>query len=334
MIDALLRGAGADVLLAARAENVRWLGGPSQPADAELVPWAAAPVALVRTGGDPVFVAPEAATGAVDPPAADELLLDRLRTELPGAGRIAVDGSRAAGIVARLGSPSVDLDRRLLEARAVKRPDEVEAIRRACLAASRGQRAVRAAALAGATELDLLAHAEAEIRAVAGEACPLICDLMAGTRTSLVGAPPGLAELGPGEPLLCDLAPRIDGWWGDSCATLIPANAPRELRDAHDRARRSLQAGAALLRPGALAADVYSGMLAELGTDPPHHLGHGLGASPHELPRIVAGGRDRIEAGMVVALEPGLYGPASGVRVEHVYAVSADGATPLTDHDL
>jgi len=66
----------------------------------------------------------------------------------------------------------------------------------------------------------------------------------------------------------------------------------------------------------------------------PIRSGHGLGASWHEEPRIVPGSKTVLEAGMVVALEPGVYASGEGVRVEHVVLVTDDGFQLLSGHTL
>jgi len=70
------------------------------------------------------------------------------------------------------------------------------------------------------------------------------------------------------------------------------------------------------------------------GLDYPHHSGHGLGADWHEEPRIVPGSDTVLEAGMVVAFEPGNYGEDLGVRVEQIVLVTDDGCEALSQHSL
>jgi Xaa-Pro aminopeptidase len=60
-----------------------------------------------------------------------------------------------------------------------------------------------------------------------------------------------------------------------------------------------------------------------------HGLGHGVGLHVHERPRIGAGAteRDRLEPGVVVTIEPGLYYPERGMgcRLEDTVYVRPDG---------
>jgi Xaa-Pro aminopeptidase len=57
-----------------------------------------------------------------------------------------------------------------------------------------------------------------------------------------------------------------------------------------------------------------------------HHGGHGIGLGHPEAPHFVPKSERTLSAGMVVTLEPGLYGPSfGGIRLENEYLVTADG---------
>ena len=69
----------------------------------------------------------------------------------------------------------------------------------------------------------------------------------------------------------------------------------------------------------------------------PHSLGHGIGLDVHEGPLL----RDRkdvespLKAGMVIAMEPGLYqAELGGIRKENDYLITETGAEKLTRSEI
>ena len=68
----------------------------------------------------------------------------------------------------------------------------------------------------------------------------------------------------------------------------------------------------------------------------PHHLGHGIGLSTHESPRLNPDWDDIFQEGDVFTIEPGLYGEGlrGGVRLEENYVVTASGITRLSSFPL
>ncbi len=66
-----------------------------------------------------------------------------------------------------------------------------------------------------------------------------------------------------------------------------------------------------------------------------HSLGHGLGIDIHEMPRLSYKQPIRLEEGMIVTVEPGLYYPGfAGIRLEDVVVVKKNYAENLTEFPL
>jgi Xaa-Pro aminopeptidase len=62
----------------------------------------------------------------------------------------------------------------------------------------------------------------------------------------------------------------------------------------------------------------------------PHALGHGVGLQLHERPYVSPASGDLLEAGMVLAIEPGVYDDGlGGYRVEDMFVITPDGAERL-----
>jgi Xaa-Pro aminopeptidase len=62
-----------------------------------------------------------------------------------------------------------------------------------------------------------------------------------------------------------------------------------------------------------------------------HSTGHGVGLEIHELPRIGTGQTAKLQSGMVITIEPGIYMAGEfGIRIEDMVAVTQTGGQVLT----
>ena len=341
----IARAAGADGVLAAEPSTVTWLTGYAADIESGPSPFALSPLAVVVPGTAPILVVSEdeavaAAAHGCEVASYPGFTVDPL-DPVAGAARalaVAADGRTLAtepgALPAALAAQvaSVDAASALARARAVKDADEIVLLRAALELCDTGQREARTRAEAGMTEIELWAAVRGAVERAAGERTPLLADLASGERTGATGGPPGTRLLAEGDLVLCDLVPRRAGYWGDSCATFAVGEPSATARAKHREAAEALTRGIEAVRPGLRSGDLDE--LVRAGLDYPHHSGHGLGTSWHEEPRIVPRGETVLEAGMVLALEPAVYGGDEGVRVEQVVLVTVDGCELLSGHSV
>jgi Xaa-Pro aminopeptidase len=265
----------------------------------------------------------------------------RLARELGVSGRVAVERTSfpwALGeALAEVVDGFVGFDDALAAARVVKTPAEIDALRRCAEVASIGQRAALAGTRAGRTELEVFADIRCAMETAAGARVCVAGEYSSGVeRTAAVFDWPRNRRLEHGEPVVADLAPRVDGYWGDSCNTLVVGGEPSAAQErVLAAARAGVERACEALRPGITAAAFDAGIRAAVvaagGVDYPHHSGHGVGTSVHENPRLVPGDETVLVPGMVIMVEPATYleGVASA-RLEWMLLVTEAGNEVLT----
>lgn len=232
----------------------------------------------------------------------------------------------------------VDVGDNLIRERIQKTSDEIAALRQSAALAAVGQRAAREAALSGRTELEAFTEVRQALEAQAGQRLVLDCDLLTGAaRTASVMGPPGARQIEDGDPVLCDLAPRYRGYWGDGCTTFCNGVPSEELVELFDVVERALAHADDVLQPGITAGEIdfeLRSVLDESGYDAPLHMGHGIGVFEHEYPRIVPAEPARLRQDMVIMLEPYARSTQCGVRLESMYRITASGSEPLSAYDF
>jgi Xaa-Pro aminopeptidase len=339
----VLEAVGCDAFVASDPFTVAWLTGFAADETWGPNPFAAAPLAVVRSDGSVVAVVSEDEAPALEGSDCEVVAYEGFtvgpldvfaaRRSALGSlglrGRVAVDD----GALPVAGVEPVQADAHALQLlRAVKDDDEIARIRAATRLCDAGQAAARAALRDGVSEIEAWGSVQAVMETAAGERLSLLCDFATGERSGELGGPPTARTVREGDLAIVDLVPRLAGYFGDSCATVAVGDVPAEVRSAHARCCDALERGLAALAPGMAAHDLDA--IVRAGLEYPHHTGHGLGVAAHEEPRIVPGSDTVIAPGMIVALEPGSYPGPWGMRVERVALVTATGCEVLSTHDL
>ena len=233
------------------------------------------------------------------------------------------------------GTQTVAVDRALERARAVKTAGEIAALARCAEITAVGHRAALDASRAGRTELEVFADIRCAMESEAGERLPVTGDYLTGiARTAGVMGWPGNRTLADGDPVICDLAPRLAGYWGDSCNSFVVGEPTAEYERLWHVSSRALEHAVETLRPGITAGELDAevrNVITREGLVNPLHIGHGIGTSSHEWPRLVPGHATELLEDMVLMVEPGAYDPeVGGVRLEWMLRVTADGCEVMS----
>jgi Xaa-Pro dipeptidase len=229
----------------------------------------------------------------------------------------------------------VDISEEIISLRAIKDSDEIEYIRKAANLSDVGQAAVLKYAKEDITELELFSKVRLEMETAAGARVPMMTDLVCGATTATGGGNPTNKIIHKNDLVLTDLTPCLNGYWGDSCSTIVVGTPTEEQRRIFTLVKEALEIGIGIVRPGVQAKDVDFAMRNHLAAEGGfgHHGGHGVGTFYHEEPRIVPYNTMVLEPGMVIALEPAVYKKDWGIRLEHLIQVTKDGCDVLTKYN-
>lgn len=264
-----------------------------------------------------------------------EQVVSQLRKR--GVRTLGIDASGvSAAVCGRMNCACVTLDDELLQMRSRKDADELALMRKAIACAAAMYAHARRIVEPGIPELRVYGDLHAVAVDIAGE--PLSARLGNDYACGEMGGPPRSAHAAEaGQIYILDVGPAYRGYFADSSRCFCVDRKPTE---AQSRAWEVLLGVFPIIermaRPGVRCRDLYDAANAHLreqhGSGLVHHLGHGVGLSPHEFPHVNPKYDEVLAEGNVFTCEPGIYNETlnAGLRLENMYLVTADGVENMT----
>jgi Xaa-Pro aminopeptidase len=236
---------------------------------------------------------------------------------------------------------AVDATPLLARARAVKTEQELERMRLANAIAAAAMEHVVRELQPGMKESEAAAQWEGFVHGE-GTGWQGKVDLALGY--SLVWSGPGIRTftatsdrpVQENEPTLFEIWVCADGYWCDHTKNVCPGDPSDDYARLEEMLVGVYDSAVDHCKPGASLAEldrIVRDGLAEGGYpgQPTHPICHGVGARAHEPPYAHRAGGGKIEAGMVLAIEPGVYWEGGGgLRVEDNFHITVDGAEKLS----
>jgi Xaa-Pro aminopeptidase len=225
--------------------------------------------------------------------------------------------------------------------RAVKDAQEIARIRAAAELADEALRGLLEDGVVGRAERDVAIDLELRMRRLGAQAPSFPSIVAAGAHGALPHAEPR-AEAIPRDVLLTiDWGALLDGYCSDCTRTYATGERiSAQAREIYELVLAAQEAGVAAITAGPTGREVDAVARAVIeragqGEHFGHGLGHGVGMEIHEGPRLSrTDGDERLSAGNVVTVEPGVYLPNRlGVRIEDLVVVLADGREILSGLD-
>jgi Xaa-Pro aminopeptidase len=343
---------GLDALIAISPENFAYTTGfvvPSQP----LMRWRHNAAVVTRTATALLAVDMEATTVRSKAPGVEVrvwgeftdspmAVLARLLQDLGVAGgAIGLEMDYLpAGDFARLrellpGARFVPAEKLYDRLRQLKTPEELDILRRLSRIADESIAEAYASVQAGMTEMDLAAALTKGIYARGAEYFKLMI-VASGERSEYPNVGPTHRALQRGDLCRVEIFPIIAGYHAGVCRTAVVQEASAQAERIWRVLTECKHIVFAMLRPGASSRAIYEAFLkkfGELGLPPISFVGHGIGLHLHEEPYLGKYSDARLEAGMVLGIEPLVYaaGMGFGLQNKDMVAVTPGGFELLSD---
>ncbi len=220
--------------------------------------------------------------------------------------------------------------------RQVKDASEMRTIREAVRIAEESFLTLRRSIRVGQTEEELSARLNYEMnkRGASGPSFPIV--VAEGPNSALPHAEPGRRRVRHGSAVLFDWGARYRGYRSDLTRVVFIGKIRPRLRRLYEIVLEAQRRGIAAVRAGEVIRKVDHAARSHIaksgyGKQFGHALGHGLGLDIHEPPGISRQNGARLERGMVITIEPGIYVPGlGGVRIEDDVLVTKDGSEVLS----
>jgi Xaa-Pro aminopeptidase len=230
-------------------------------------------------------------------------------------------------------------------ARLVKEDAELELIRTAVQLGARLFDRALEVLRPGVKESEVAAEMEYAARRAGAEEMSFPTIIASGVRSALPHGRATQEAIAAGGFVVCDFGVILAGYcsdqtrtvWVGAASSAKESGAPeKEARRAYQSVKEAQEAAIAAVRPGVSVGEVDAAARkvlrkAGLGRYFTHSTGHGVGLEIHEAPKVAAGQKEVLQAGMVITIEPGVYFPGKwGVRIEDMVAVREGGCEVLT----
>ncbi|MFT5639164.1 MAG: Xaa-Pro dipeptidase [Paracoccaceae bacterium] len=189
---------------------------------------------------------------------------------------------------------------------------------------------------AGMTEREVMRAYRGDVLARGVDTVPYIIAAAAPEGADDAIRFPNDRALENGDVLFIDTGAEIDGYYSDFDRNFAIGSASDATKRAYALAYKATDAGIAAVRPGVRACDVWQAMatvLAEGGATAGAvgRMGHGVGLRNTEWPSLMASDETVLQAGMILAIEPGYdFAPGKMMLHEENVVVREDGAHLIT----
>ncbi len=220
--------------------------------------------------------------------------------------------------------------------RMVKDSDEIDAMRKSCLLNHKVVEKIPNFCEKNLTERELAWEIEYAFRTQGASSLAFPTIVGVNENAALPHAIPGDRKIANNTLCLVDTGARLHEYCSDQTRTFwIGDKESARFREVKEQVCLAQEKAIKYVRAGVFCKDVYAKAKESfeqqgLAQNFTHSLGHGIGLETHELPSLNSVSETKLEAGMIITIEPGLYwADWGGVRWEYEVLVTEDGCEIL-----
>ncbi len=221
--------------------------------------------------------------------------------------------------------------------RMIKDETELNYMRRAAALTSEGMKAAIQTVKAGLREFEVAAEIEYAMRRRGSGGVAFDTAVASGVRSAYPHGGCTDRKIRKGDFVVLDIGAKYQNYRSDLTRTLTvgePSSKQqrvyRVVKEAQEKAFQNVRAGVKACNVDTVARELIENE--GYGEYFVHSLGHGVGLEIHESPTLGPESKDKLRAGNVVTVEPGIYiVDFGGVRIEDTVLVRKGRAEKLTD---
>ena len=217
-----------------------------------------------------------------------------------------------------------------LKLRAIKDKEELGALKKSGELLWKGFLHIRKKLKVGVSEVEIARDFEFYVKKQGAQALSFEPIIAFGANTALPHHHSGERKLKKGDVILIDIGVVLNGYASDMTRVIFFGKVPQRIQEIYRCVKQAHLAALQKCQGGALVSSLDKAARKSMGKEEKyfvHALGHGIGLDVHEYPRVSSKtGQVRLEAGMVITVEPGLYLPGiGGVRYEDMIVITPSG---------
>lgn len=179
----------------------------------------------------------------------------------------------------------------------------------------------------GQTEEEIAERLLAIMKALGSQGPSFDPIVASGPNSALPHYLTGKRKIKNGDSLLLDFGAKYNSYCADLSRTVFIGKASDEQRNIYEHVAKIQKKASEKVSGGLktkLVAKFVINYFKHLNLDEHfiHSLGHGIGLEVHENPSLSTKSKDTFENNMVFSIEPGLYFPWGGVRIEDLFTIN------------